>query len=285
LTKFFISWKIVRKEIFDDFVESTMEPYFKPKMLKSISYYLSKSFRFYDIKRDYVAPLFFILILVVNFISYYLFSSGPYNLDLTKPDSIDNFRRISSKVVLVFFITNIIVNLAASGYMYAYIRELRDRIYTLRECITTTVKNSIKITFAYLIASIYIPAYVVSLKLPGVWFFVAMGILLLTAVLFFFIYLIFIFSNNYIQDKNSSLPDSLKASSKLAKGHKIEIFSVILIVKFISLMLMFFTLSFVSSPGNGLIQMFVESFLGAIISLVNVRVVTLMYFDLEYSSL
>ncbi|MCX8132280.1 MAG: hypothetical protein N3I35_19565 [Clostridia bacterium] len=259
-----------------------MESNYKPKMLKSVSEYLSKSTKFYDLKGEYTAPVVFVLVLAVNFLSYYLFGSISYDIDFSKPEGLENLKAASSQMILVFFVTNILTNLISAVYLHSYIRELKGEVCKLKDSIAVTGKNSIMIVFTYLTVFIYIPVYALLLKLPDLTAYVASGIFTLVAVFFIVLYFVLIFSTCYIQDKGSRIFSAFRASSNLTKGHKIEIFSIILIFKFLSLVFMFFAVSFVPAQDNGIIVFFVESFVSTIISLIEIRIVGLMYFDLEY---
>ncbi len=252
-----------------------------PKMLRSIGSYISESFRFYTLKSEYTAPLAFVLILAVYFFGSYLFAPDVQNIDIIDTQSLIKLGGVLSHVLIVSFFSNIIINLIASIYLAAYIGELKGGVCPVSKIPGINVRNIARIFIAHIIIYGIIPIAAYLMRSENLMMIVSIGFSLMI-IPFVIVYIIVFFNNCFILDGNKGVIASFKLSAALSRGHRLEILSVVLIFKFITSILLFFASSFFATSEGGLVQNFAVSFASALFALMEMRIVALMYFDLQY---
>ncbi|HHV98255.1 MAG TPA: hypothetical protein GXX36_01575 [Clostridiaceae bacterium] len=233
----------------------------KPGKLKNLNYYLIKTLKFYDLKNESLSRLVFIIILIANFIGIFV----PENVYL---DIILNLARMT------------VVHLASAVYLTAYIKDLKGEACGIHECFGITVKNALKILVAsisYIITIIATFGMYLSFEIMAVVIFI-LGIPLLV------IYLMFIFNVCYVVDQGKGVAESYRASRKITFGYKKAIFFTILIFNFILAIPLSFLMIISMITSNDLVYAFVFSFATTVVNIMQNRLITLLYMDLEYGN-
>jgi hypothetical protein len=247
------------------------------RMIRGIGYYLPKAMKFYNLKTEYLTPLIFTISLIFYFISgyfvYKLFPDvmGTLNNLISMPNSqITNL----GWYMTISIITTFLVSTFASVFLIACIKELKGEEYTIKKGFKLLSGKFYKIAFSSLLFSF---AYNILLKV----FFVIPG---------FIYYSIYLFYMCYAIDMKKRSADAFETSKIITKGHRMEIFSVVILFKIVSFIsvnfIVLFVLSFITSilsiTNNSLVEVFVSAFMSTIIYLMETKLVALIYFDLEY---
>lgn len=230
----------------------------KPKKLRDMRYYLPRIVKFYETGSERLTQVIFILLLLVQCTSTFLLSK----IDL---QTMTLGRESFYHMLRIYLGTAAITDVVASIYLLAYINQLRGKPYNLRHCLHIFSKRLISILAASLIAGILVGLGTLLLVVPGI-----------------IIYLMVMFSVCYVVDLHMGALESLSASRDITKGHKGQLFNLMLLFK---LIFHFPVLLFVMSIGSFVISAFISAFAGTIIALMQQRLLALMYVDLEYSEL
>lgn len=227
-----------------------MEPEKNTGRLRDINTYFRKAFRFFDLKNERLTPVVFIVMLFAGFSSAFLpdSSTGP-GLELW----------------LYNIISLLMMYLASAVYLSAYIRELKGEEYSLGACSRLVLRYVLKVVLA---SAAYIAAIFsgfVLLFIPGL-----------------IIYIMFIFHLCFIIDRKKRVMEAFGASKKLTDGKKMGIFVTVLVFNLVLVLPFSIIMMLADSYNNDLIFVFVISFVGVIINLMQQRLIALMYVDLEY---
>ena len=243
-----------------------MENNSKTHALRNIGFYMSKSFKFYKLKNDNLTPIIFVIILIINSVSFFIIRKYDMSIDLSNV-TYDKFAAYMINLFqnsIISFITLIIINIFSTVYLAAYIKELKGESYTVKDSFELTFRNIFKIILVFIAIRIFIAVGLLFLIVPGI-----------------IVYLICYFNRCYIIDKSIGIIGSFRRSSILTNGRKLQMLANIIVFYILAyLMLLLLTTLFFS--GNLMIQIFVVSFTTSIISLIEARLIALMYVDLEY---
>lgn len=222
----------------------------KPGELGSISCYLPGALKFYELKDEKLTPLIFVLILAISFGGNYL--PGLFGLS-------------GAGFPFFYMVSLFVMQLIYAVYIYAYIKELKGEKYNITDCVKRVSVNIHRIIGAVIIFMVCVLGGLILFFIPG---------LVLS--------LMFMFYVCYIVDKDISLTEVFKASKKATDGRKWEIFKILLIFSVVTVLPMTIITILAYSSGSQLVFEFVISFIGAIISLMQQRLLVLMYMDIEY---
>ena len=233
--------------------------------IKPFLFYAKKSFKFYDLKNDIIPPVIFVLMLSISFGAYIM--TIPYMdgiLDLYSTTNISDIIEIYSQLFNTFLISvgatflNAIFSLF---YLKAYIMDLKEEEYSTSKVFIYVLKK--------------IPYLVLINVLVGILRIIGLTILVFPSII---VYFIFIFKDCYILDKGTKFIDIFNVCYESTKGRKMNIFRNIFVL---------FTLKLIISmlgPENIYIFGFVTSFFEVIIDLMILRLIALMYYDIEYET-
>lgn len=237
----------------------------KNREVRSLWGYLPAIIKFYGIKNEKLAAFIFMVMLGVTFLGNVISLNFVGNISLEfDPQNIEqvfSILRTAFALNAINLITFLITNIIGATYIYAFLRDIRGIPYTFFECIKVTFKKLFKLIILSIITVIAICG--------GLFIFIVPGII---------IYLMFIFANQYMMDQNRSIFQSIKASIDTTNGIKMNIFTVILLFN----LLMFIFPNFVSASNGHLVYAFVASFISTIFTLMYNRLISIMYFELEY---
>lgn len=249
-----------------------MEGNWRPRALRDLGYYFVKSLKFYGLKAEYLTPVIFTIMLFVGFASQNISSIyfdrlvpllNTANTDMTA--YLDNIKEITYNFMyinLTGILTYIVLGLISTVYLIANIRQLKGESYSFKSCIATAAKSMHKLIIASVLYILAISTGILLFILPGIIF-----------------YVMFIFNSCYILDKGNGVIGAFKASYKVTKGSKAQIFGIVVLFNLVILLV---PSLFAGSISNSLINIFVASFLSAIFNLMFQRLVAHMYIDLEY---
>ena len=260
------------------------------RMIRGVGYYLPKALKFYNLKSEYLAPVIFLITLIFYFINGYIVNGllpdvmTTINEFIKIPNSdlsnVTNYSKLlgvllnSSFINLIIsIITNFFVGIITSIFLITCIKELKGEIFTLKNGFKLLANKFFKIAIASLLFSLAYNILKVFFVIPG-----------------FIYYSIYLFYMCYALDLKKRIAGAFEASKEITKGHRMEIFSVIILFKiiayisvnFISLFLLSFITSILSATNNNLVEIFVSAFMSAIIYLMEIKLVALIYYDIEY---
>lgn len=237
----------------------------KNRRVRSLMGYLPAMIRFYGIKNEKLAAFIFLLMLSISFaanlFSLRLLNGVSLTFDPQNMEEILGLSKTLLKANLVSTVTFLLLNIVGSAYVYAFLRDIRGINYSFKECIVVTLKRLYKIVILSIILIVAVFGGALIIIVPGV-----------------IIYLMFIFANQYLMDQNRGIFKSIKASVDVTNGIKTKIFTVILLFN----LLMFLFPNFVGANSGNLITAFVLAFIATIFNLMYHRLISLMYFELEY---
>ena len=243
--------------------------------ISRLSVYMPKAIKFYNLKIEFLTPLLFILILAISLSDVIIPLPKSINLGYS----------------LLFFFGGIILSLANSIYLCAYMMELKEEAYSFEDILKVLGRNLYKLvilSFIYNIPVMAISCFNKSEYLNNTALQATLGgalfVLLIPGIIF---YLMFIFNTCFILDKNSGVIKSFLLSKRISKGNKGAIFKTIFLFNMLLLIpAMFITLITISAyPNNSIITNFVFYFVLTIINFIQQRLIALMYLDLEYGSI
>lgn len=229
-----------------------MEPLDKPSNLKIAKHYIINALKFYELNNEKITPIIFIVLLFTGLLGGVI-TEAAYKLDDKSLYTIYN-------LIVIF-----ILNVASVVYLHVYITELKGQAATLKQSIRIVFKKIFKIIVAYFIFT----------------FIISLGILLLIIPALIF-YHMFMFNVCYLVDKNIKIKDAFKASKRITTGKKMEIFAIFVLFNLLIFFPLFITLIMASNSGNSLVLSFVLTFFSSIITLMQQRLISMIYFDLEY---
>jgi hypothetical protein len=254
-------------------------------MIRRLGYYIRKAVKFHEIKGDWVAPVIFVLMLLIGF-------SGSV---------------IPSEVLSSFYpnmlynlVSMTLINFITAVYVFAFINDLSGRVYNSGSISTLLRRMGWRIALtAFVTALLTLPVTLVAsytlsdsalynlpdletllerLALATVFMIVYAAIIIILYLRYFLVFC-------YLVDKQTGLLASLKASAKRTRGNRAEIFAILIIVNVILFFASAFLMTFADLFRNVLIFSFITVFGSTIFGLVQQRLITLIYTDLEYGNI
>ncbi len=251
-------------------------------MIGRLGFYVRQALKFYDIKGEGIAPAVFVVILSAGFVGALM------------PGSLLENRYFNYSYN---FISMSVIYFVSAIYQSAYINDLRKKKYNL---------DSLKSLIAHRGKRIAAVSVIVSLLSLPVTLFAELALsdtgqvaqmnvflkkiltgtllMLIYAAVMIFLYLMYLFVFSYIIDKNHGVMEALRASRTRTKGRRGQIFAIIIVFNVILFFATMITMLFAGAFQNVLILSFVTTFVASIFSLVQQRLIALMYNDLEYGS-
>jgi uncharacterized membrane protein len=229
-----------------------MEPYRKPSNLRIAKYYIINALKFYELKNEKLTPFIFVILLFTGLIGGF-FAEAAAKVENTYLYTFLNFTIV------------LILNIASTIYLHSYITELKGGIASLRKSLKLVLRNLHKILLAYLAFIAIIMAGVFLLILPA-----------------FIFYHMFMFNLCYLVDKDIRVRDAFNASRNITTGNKMEIFAIFIMFNLMIFFPLFLVILISSTTGSSLILSFVITFFSSILTLMNQRLIALLYLDLEY---
>lgn len=228
------------------------------RTLRSISYYIPRALKFYDLKNEHLTRIVFIVTLFSLFIvTYNQLVSLMSIMHKKTPEGGDSFTSL---------IVSVLIYLSSGIYLISAIKELKGKEYTAGDCIRKISRKAFRIiiaTLGYTIITNF--GLVFLLFVPGVIF----GIM-------------FLFYLCYILDLGIGITESFGASRRLTKGYRLQMFFIQLVFYLILLLPALIVLTMVWLLNNLLAVSFVVAFILSVISLMQQKLIALMYVDLEY---
>ena len=237
-----------------------MENTNRPEKLKSISYYIPRALKFYDLKNEHLIRTTFLMTLFVYFTAFYNY------LITVLPNQGGNIAAEGEP--FTSFFTPVILYLSSALYLTAAFEDIQGRKYTFIDCLR---KVSTK-AFGIILASL------------GYLFITYMGMVLLIAP-GIILAIMYLFNISYIIDKGYGVSSSFVASKRITKGHRWQIFSIMLVFFLIVLLPVTILSVLAFLLGNYIIYIFVLAFSFSMISLMQQKLVVMMYLDLEYGKI
>lgn len=267
-----------------------MDNFKNVKMVRGIAYYLPRAMKFYNLKNEYLPPVIFLLTLILYSISSYFINSLLPNVmnalndfisfSASQPTDIEKYSSILRKLInsgffslVINIFTNFLVGLFGSVFLITFIKELKGEVYSIKNGFKLLAHKFFKIAFLSLTFSITYNIFKVFFVLPG-----------------FIYYSIYLFYMCYALDLKKRIAGAFEASKIITKGHRIEIFSVVILFKVIAFVLIYFITSIalsvmtsiLSITSNLWVEIFVSAFMSTMIYLMEIKLVAMIYFDLEY---
>jgi hypothetical protein len=221
----------------------------KPEKLGELGRYLPEAFRFYNLKTEYLTPVVFSLIFLVSFLGNLI---PGMNAGFT-------VRNIS---IITF--TLIIVQIAYTVYLSALLNELKGENISAGDIIKSVLKLSPRIIITSVLCAVIIAIGIVFLIVPGI---IASIVLL--------------FNTCVILDLDKGIWGAILTSKKITDGNKRDIFVIFLVFIIAAFLPVLLITMFATLSGNSLVYSFVVSFISSIISLMQQKLVALMYMDLK----
>lgn len=252
-------------------------------MIRRLGYYIRTALRFYDIKGDWIAPAVFIAILLIGSIDNLISVRA---VDRVLPSALNSLVHMT------------VVNFIAAIYLYAFISDLNNRVCNFREILSFIRRSGARIALAsFIVSLLLLPAtFIASYAMAGpevplsselkdllLHIFTATLLLAVYAVVAIILYLRYLLFFCYMTDKKLGIIDALKASAKRTRGHRAEIFAIIIVFNILLFFAAMFLVTFASSFQSILIFSFITLFGTTIFGLVQQRMIALIYFDLEYA--
>lgn len=221
--------------------------------LKGFFYYLPRTVNFFSLKNEKLTRTVFVIILFTSFLSSLIPAEsssgiGAYNL-------------------LVNIVSIAITYLASTVYLVAFIRELKNKEYTAKECYRRVMRKSFRVVVASVIYGVGFVIGVFAFVIPGMLFAV-----------------VYAFYICYIVDLGEGVGTSYQASKRITRGYRWQILNIVMAFYLILIIPVMLLVSFAASSGSSLIFWFVISFTGAVINLMYQRLIALLYMDLEYGN-
>jgi len=229
-----------------------MEPNRKPSNLRVAKYYIINALKFYELKNEKVTPIIFVTILFTSLVGGFFIEAA---------------MKVGNTYLYTFInlIVVFILNIASTVYLHSFIVELKGGIASLKESIRLILRNLIKIILAYLTFIVILMTGVFLLVLPA-----------------FIFYHMFMFYLCYLVDKDLRIKDAFNASRNVTAGKKLEIFAIFVVFTLMIFFPLFMIILITSISGSSLILSFVLTFFSSILTLMQQRLISMLYFDLEY---
>lgn len=219
-----------------------MKSHRKPSMLREVTTYLKEAVRFFDLKVGHITPVVFVIILL----GYYL--AGFTSI-------------LKIKGALLYLLDSVLISAFSTIYLFACIKDFKGEEYSLIGCTKKVAGNFIKIMTLVLLYYLIIFAGVLLLIVPGL-----------------IAFLMFIFCICYAIDKDKGILESLRLSREITAGRKAEILSII----FAFLLFRFLPAFIPAETGKYMVFTFIISFATTITYFMQLKVIAMMYVDLEY---
>jgi hypothetical protein len=226
------------------------EPDKRPGKLRNIKYYILNALKFYELKNESLTPVIFIIILFTSF-------SGVLISDKLAKSTFLN--------VIYTFVSIIILYSASTIYLFAYLTELKKKDCSFRFCLTQIFKKIVKILIAHI-------AFI-SIIFTGLFLFIIPGLVF---------YHMFMFNTCYLLDKNIGIVEAFNSSKNLTTGRKMDVFATLVMFNLVLFLPVTIIVFVTSSTPNSLIFNFVISFITTIITIMQQRLIAMMYMDMEH---
>ncbi len=246
----------------------------KPKLLRSLGYYILKAFAFYKLKNETIAPLVFIIILASNFINSMVITYTPDSIDAGDMGS------TFTGLLMNSFVMNLLTSTILALYFVAYIKELKGEMCTSKECFLITAKRFFKFIVATILFNVPLPLSALLTNYPPtVEYVMYLGFLLIVPGIV--LYLMFFLNTGYVLDGDTGIIQAFKSSKNATDGQKGPIFGVILSYNLLVVLFYGIVSTFVAESGE-LMQAFVISFISTVFAITKIRLLALIYKDMEY---
>ena len=229
----------------------------EPGKLKRLGSYLGKAARFYDLKNEQLARIIFIIILFISFGSALIPEAGALSI-------VGNL----AGVTLIFLVSTV--------YLAAYIKDIRDEEYTIEACFRIVARNAGRIVASSVAYMTAIAVFAGILTSPEIMGFI--GIFVFVPVII--IYVMFLFTTCFVVDKDKGIAEAYMASRNITSGYKGGVFLKLLGFNLVVGFPSFFVWTAAAASGKVLAANFIIAFTGAIINLMQQRLIALMYIDL-----
>lgn len=252
------------------------------KMLRSFRFYMPQAMKFYNLKKEYLTPLTFILALILYSVGALLLSSflTKSNIDLNEIASYLSTRNMDLadlqsflSDMYAFYGTNLLINfvrdtalgIVSAMFLFAFIKELKAETYTLKSSLVIVLKKTPVIIFASIVFTLGYTLGLQFLIIPGA-----------------IVYCVFLFNLCFVLDGDQGLISAFQSSMILTKGNRMQLFSILFFFKLSTFLLLSFLVSLFNSSNNNLLIMIVNAFLSAVVYLMETKLLASMYVDLVY---
>jgi len=232
------------------FREHNKEPDRGPAKLRNMKYYIINALKFYELKNESLTPIIFVIILFISF-------SGALISEKIVESAFLN--------IIYTLISIIVLYVATTIYLFAYLRELNGKEYTFKFCVGQVFKKFLKLLMAYIAFIAIILTGLFLLVIPGIIF-----------------YHMFIFNICYLLDSNIGVIEAFNASKNLTAGRKIDIFSILVAFNLMIFIPLILIITIALSSANNLIFNFIISFITTMLTIMQQRLIALLYVDMEY---
>lgn len=254
-------------------------------MIRRLGYYIRKAVKFHEIRGDWVAPVIFVLILLIGFAG-----------SVIPSEILSSFYPNMLYSLVSMTLTNFII----AVYVFAFISDLSGRMYNFGSIGTLLRRMGWRMALtAFVTALLTLPATMAAAyALSDSAFYnspdletllgrlaLATVFMIVYAAIVIILYLRYLLVFCYLVDKQTGLLAALKASAKRTRGNRAEIFAILIILNVILFFASAFLMSFADLFQNVLIFSFITVFGSTIFGLVQQRLITLIYMDLEYGSI
>ncbi len=234
-----------------------MENNQKEGKIRNRKFYLPSVFMFYTLKKEYLTPVLFVILLAIGGLLISIEGQGITYLILS---------------FLLFFISDA----CFSVYLVAYIRELKGESFTVKACILKVGKRIHRIFFLSL-AYYFIFSLVLSIAV-----FNPLIIIPLLSIPFIAGYILFMLNICYVLDLNYAVFESFAESKDTVIGYKSGIIRIAFMFMFPVAVCSLFVLIVASLSNNKLIFPVVLYFVYIIVRFMLLRFRALLYYDIEY---
>jgi len=224
----------------------------KPTGFGSYKRYIINTLKFYEMKNESITQLIFIIILFAGFSAVMFFS-----------------RMDNSPYLFMFFgvLCFVIIYFASTIYLEAYLCELRGKDYSFKSCFSSVISKFHKLVLSFISFSAILSIGTFLLIIPA-----------------FIFYFMFLFNTCYILEKNTGVMEAFNASRHLTTGRKMVIFSLFVVIDLILYFPMNIVPIITAILGNYLISIFVSIFGLSIVTIMQQRLIAMLYVDLEYNT-
>ncbi len=233
-----------------------MENNRKEGKIKNVRFYLPKAFLFHTLKKEYLTPVLFVILLLLGWLTLYKQYQGITYL-------IVNF--------ILFFISDICFSI----YLVTYLRELKGEDCSLKSCLTRVGKRIHRIFILSIVYYLFFSVlFSVTLLNPLV-----VGPLMVIPVVV--VYLVFMLNICYVLDLNYGVYESFSESKDTVDGYRTGIFRLALMFLFPVAICALFVLIITALSSNKYIFPVVLFFVYIVIRFMQ-RCKALLFYDIEY---
>lgn len=222
----------------------------KPTNLRSMKYYILNALKFHELKNENLTPIIFVIILFTSF-------SGTLISDNMAESVFTN--------IIYTLVSVLILYTASTTYLFAYLKELRGEECTFKFCMSQVFKKLLKILMAYI-------AFIAII-------FTGMFLLVIPGIIF---YHMFMFNICYLLDKDIGVVEAFNASKNLTAGRKMDVFSIFVVFNLILFIPLVLIVIIASYTPNNLMFNFIISFITTMLTIMQQRLIAMLYVDMEY---